>query len=73
MELALATRTYPSYWIYRDTRNEFRWSYEASNGLTIAVSSEGYKRKADCLRSIEIMKGSTHSPIWWPADIANAA
>lgn len=69
----MGTRTFPSYWVYRDVRNEFRWTYEASNGLTIAVSSEGYKRKADCLGSIDLMKGSTYSPIWGPTDISNAA
>lgn len=69
----MATRTFPSYWVYRDNRNEFRWSYEASNGRTIAVSSEGYVRKSDCLRSIDIMKGSSNSPVWWPAELTNAA
>lgn len=69
----MATRPFPSYWVYQDNRGEYRWTYEASNGLTIAVSSEGYSRKADCLRSIDIMKGSGSSPTWMPSSIANAA
>jgi len=60
-------RTYPSYWIYRDNRNEWRWTYEASNGKTIAVSSEGYVKKADCERGIEIMKASYASGVWTPS------
>lgn len=62
----MASRPFPSYWIYRDNRNEWRWTYEASNGKTIAVSSEGYVRKVDCERSIEIMKSSSQSPVWIP-------
>jgi uncharacterized protein YegP (UPF0339 family) len=69
----MASRPYPSYWLYKDTQGQFRWTYEASNGKTIAVSSEAYVRKADCMRSIEIMKGSSNAPVWSPSDIANAA
>ncbi len=69
----MSQRTYPSYWMYKDNRNEWRWSYEAVNGKTIAVSSESYIKRTDCERSIEIMKGSTNSPVWFPAALANAA
>ncbi|MCK5932114.1 MAG: DUF1508 domain-containing protein [Fulvimarina manganoxydans] len=69
----MAQRTYPSYWLYKDNAGEWRWTYEASNGLTIAVSSEGYKRRSDCERGIEIMQGSTTSPVWCPSHLANAA
>lgn len=69
----MAQRTYPSYWLYKDTRSEWRWTYEASNGKTIAVSSESYVKRSDCERSIEIMKGSTNSPVWFPSNLDNAA
>jgi uncharacterized protein YegP (UPF0339 family) len=59
--------------LYKDSKNEWRWTYEASNGQTIAVSSESYKRRADCERGIEIMKGSSTSPVWFPASLTNAA
>jgi uncharacterized protein YegP (UPF0339 family) len=59
--------------MYKDNRGEWRWTYEASNGETIAVSSEGYKRRVDCRRSIEIMQASGSSPVWLPADLADAA
>ncbi|WP_245314392.1 DUF1508 domain-containing protein [Rhizobium sp. R634] len=59
--------------MYKDARNEWRWKYDASNAKTIAVSSEGYVKRADCERSIEIMKASYDSPVWFPADLANAA
>lgn len=68
----MATRVFPSYWLYKDDRGEWRWTYEAKNGETIAVSSEGYKRRADCERGIEIMKQSSSSPTWMPNDLLNA-
>lgn len=69
----MADRTYPSYWMYKDNRGEWRWTYEASNGKTIAVSSESYVRRADCERSIEIMKSSSNSLVWFPSNLTNAA
>ncbi len=69
----MANRPYPSYWMYKDNRNEWRWTYEASNAKTIAVSSEGYKKRSDCERSIEIMKASKDSPVWMPSELVNAA
>ncbi|MEX4006457.1 YegP family protein [Neoaquamicrobium sediminum] len=69
----MAQRTYPSYWLYKDNRGEWRWTYEAANGETIAVSSEGYKRRVDAERGIEIMKASANSPVWYPSSLENAA
>jgi len=60
----MAARRYPSYRVYRDKRGEYRWSYEAANGKTIGISSEGYVKKADCLRSVEILKTSAGSDVW---------
>lgn len=68
----MAARTYPSYWLYKDNRGEWRWTYEASNGRTIAVSSEGYNKRVDCERSIEIMQDTKDSPTWYPAVLENA-
>lgn len=69
----MAQRTYPSYWLYKDNRGEWRWTYEAANGETISVSSEGYKRRVDAQRGIDIMKGSANSPVWYPSSLENAA
>ena len=73
VETTMAQRTYPSYWMDKDNKGEWRWSYEASNGKTIAVSSESYKRRADCMRGIEIMQASSNSEVWLPSELANAA
>ena len=50
------------YKIYQDSQGEWRWTYYGANGEEIAVSSEGYKDRADCRRSVEIMKGSSGHP-----------
>jgi uncharacterized protein YegP (UPF0339 family) len=68
----MADRTYPSYWMYKDNKGEWRWTYEAKNGETIAVSSEGYKNRSDCERGIEIMKQSSGSQTWMPSDLVNS-
>lgn len=68
----MATRPYPSYWMYRDNQRLWRWSYEASNGKTIAVSSESYHNRADCQRGLDIMKASHSSPVWMPNDDVDA-
>lgn len=59
--------------MYKDNQNLWRWTYEASNAKTIAVSSESYHNRKDCERSIEIMKASHNSPVWFPAHLATAA
>ncbi len=69
----MAQRTFPSYWMYKDSRDEWRWTYEASNGKTIGVSSEGYKNRSDCRHSIDIMKASANSPVYVPEHLAYAA
>ena len=69
----MAQRPYPSYWMYKDHQNLWRWTYEASNAKTIAVSSESYHNRGDCERGIEIMKQSTNSPVWLPSELAATA
>lgn len=41
--------------IYRDSRSEFRWRLKAGNGRQIAKADEGYKTKAACLRTVELI------------------
>lgn len=67
----MTSRSYPSYWLYKDGKGEWRWTYHGKNCEEIAVSSESYKRRADANRSIEIMKASLGSQVWLPSNIAN--
>ncbi len=66
----MASRPYPSFLIYLDSRGEFRWRYEASNYKTIADSGEGYKNYDDCNHAINLMKQCTHSQIWETQEVA---
>ena len=56
--------SYPCYYMYKDNASYWRWTYYASNGKAISVSSESYVAKADCQRSIEIMQASYNSTIY---------
>lgn len=63
-------RNYPSYNVYQDRAGEWRWSYEARNGRTIAVSSEGYVKYEDALHGVTLMQGSSADPVYVPSDKA---
>ncbi|MBN4094635.1 DUF1508 domain-containing protein [Methylobacterium sp. OT2] len=49
--------------IYRDHKDEWRWTLYASNGRKIADSGEGYQDKDDCLQGIEVVKQASHSGV----------
>ena len=46
------------YEIYQDKRGEWRWRLKAANGKILAVSSEGYNGKHNCVNCILSVKGS---------------
>ena len=56
--------TYPCYYLYKDVANLWRWTYYASNGKIIAVSSESYINRSDCIRGIDIVKASYNSNVF---------
>lgn len=39
--------------MYRDSKDEWRWSLYSRNGRIIADSGEGYKYRGKCRRAIE--------------------
>jgi uncharacterized protein YegP (UPF0339 family) len=39
--------------VYEDSASQWRWKLQATNGRTIADSSEGYTRMADAVRAAE--------------------
>lgn len=41
--------------LYKDVKGEWRWRFVAPNGEIVAISSEGYTRKANAKRAIEIV------------------
>ena len=53
----MATRTYPSFLIYLDDAEEYRWHYQHSlNHKIEADSGEGYKTYKACEAGIEMMR-----------------
>lgn len=48
----------PTFELYRDNAEEWRWRLVASNGNIIADSGEGYSTKQGAKRGIESVKAS---------------
>jgi len=61
----MAQVTYPCYWQKKDNSGFWYWIYYASNAKAIARSSESYHNRSDCEHSIQIMKNSNASPIFY--------
>jgi uncharacterized protein YegP (UPF0339 family) len=53
-----------TYCIYRDQADQWRWRLLDANNRSIANSGEGYWTEADCLASIELVKGSSAVPVY---------
>lgn len=53
-----------SYYIYKDAGGYWRWYLEAANNRKIANSGEGYYNKQDCLHAINLVKGSSLTPVY---------
>jgi uncharacterized protein YegP (UPF0339 family) len=68
--IIMASRTYPSFLVYLDADQHFRWRLQAANHRNIANSGEGYFNYQDCLDAIGLIR-SPH-PIWQTQDVTNA-
>jgi uncharacterized protein len=42
--------------VSKDHKGEWRWSFAATNHETIAVASEGYHNRSDCLHALKLVK-----------------
>lgn len=42
--------------IFKDTKGEWRWHLKAANGMVIAASGEGYKRKKHAQSMVQAIK-----------------
>jgi len=51
------------YQVYRDAHGQWRWRLIAGNHRIIANSGEGYFNKSDCLHAIDLVAGSSGTPI----------
>ncbi|MFC4170967.1 YegP family protein [Microvirga sp. GCM10011540] len=62
---SMADVTYPCYIQRKDASGNWYWIYYARNGEEIARSSESYKSRNDCERSIELIKNSKDHPVYY--------
>ncbi|MFN2475897.1 MAG: YegP family protein [Chthoniobacterales bacterium] len=47
------------YVLYRDNQQQWRWTFRAANHRVIAVSSEAYVNKSDCVSAMNLIANST--------------
>jgi uncharacterized protein len=53
-----------AYYVYRDLQGFWRWRLRAANNRTIADSGESYHNKQDCHSAIQLVKGSSATPVY---------
>lgn len=51
-----ASKTVARFELYRDSKKKYCWRLCAEKHAILATSSEGYTRKADCLKNIALVK-----------------
>lgn len=49
--------------LHKDHGGDWRWRLRATNGNVVADSAEGYRRREDCERGIELVKASADAPV----------
>ncbi|MFO1351476.1 MAG: DUF1508 domain-containing protein [Gammaproteobacteria bacterium] len=49
------------FMLYQDSDGRWRWCYNTSNHMTIAISSESYATKEEALHIIHLVKGCAQS------------
>ena len=52
-----------TFFVYRDTKRQWRWRLVAASGWIIASSADGYGQKADCLAAIAVVKESSAASV----------
>ncbi len=56
---------YPCYQQRKDRSGHWYWVYYGKNYEEIARSSESYVNRSDCLHSIQLMKNSAASKVYY--------
>ena len=56
-------RPIPSFLIFQDKNQHWRWNYLAANGRIVAIGAEAYLRPQGCLKAIRLLQESTSIPI----------
>lgn len=69
----MAARTPYFFFVYKDSKGEYRWRFYAPNNRIMANSGEGYKNKADCISAINTICRETTSGLTIEDDESAAA
>lgn len=56
-------RPIPSFMIFQDDKDHWRWNYLAPNGRIMATGTESYLREQGCVRAIRMLMVPDHIPI----------
>lgn len=48
-----ASRDIDTVYVYRDSDGDWRWTRQSQNGRTVGASTEGYRRKIDCIANAD--------------------
>jgi uncharacterized protein YegP (UPF0339 family) len=49
--------------LHKDGAGEWRWRLRTTNGNVVADSAEGYRRREDCERGIDIVRSAANAPV----------
>lgn len=53
-----------AFYVYQDVQRHWRWYLNTANHRKIANSGEGYWNKTDCLAAINLVKGTSLTPVY---------
>lgn len=45
----------PKIKVHRGEDGDWRWQWKAGNGRIVGASTEGYRRRAECIRNLEYL------------------
>lgn len=69
----MSSRPFPSFRLYKDHRDRWRWRYERSEHEPLAVSPDGYESRVECEQMVALLRRSVDAPIWIAARDREAA
>lgn len=48
-----------TYWLWKDSRGQYRWYLEAANGKKIAEGGESYYNRQDAINAVNMVMDTT--------------
>lgn len=73
LPIGMLSQPFPSYRLYRDNRNRWRWRYDLRKGEALAVSCDSYGSREECESALNLLRASLQAPLWISAMDRSAA